>query len=37
MMAKGRARFLGATSTSEAQNETIPYNPALLQAAAGAM
>ncbi len=32
MMVKGRARFLGATSGSEAQSETIPYNPAILQA-----
>ncbi|HEX3726409.1 MAG TPA: hypothetical protein VHV08_09205 [Pirellulales bacterium] len=37
MMVKGRARFLGATSAAESQTETIPYNPTILQAAAGAM
>lgn len=37
MMANGRARFLGATSSSDGPSETIPYNPLLLQAAAGAM
>jgi len=37
MMVKGRARFLGATSTVETNTEVIPYNPAILQAAAGAM
>lgn len=36
-MVKGRARFLGATSTAEPETKTIPYNPAILQAAAGAM
>ena len=36
-MVKGRARFLGATSASESKTEVIPYNPAILQAAAGAM
>jgi hypothetical protein len=37
MMANGRARFLGATSAGEAKSEVIPYNPAILQAAASAM
>jgi hypothetical protein len=37
MMASGKARFLGATSTGEQLTESIPYNPALLQAAAGAL
>jgi hypothetical protein len=37
MMVKGRARFLGATSASDAPSETIPYNPALLQGIAGTM
>jgi hypothetical protein len=34
MMAKGKARFLGATSAGEPATEVIPYNPAILQAAA---
>lgn len=37
MMAKGRARFLGATSAGEATTEFIAYNPAILQAAARAI
>jgi hypothetical protein len=37
MMASGKARFLGATSASESKTETISYNPAILEAAAGAM
>ena len=36
MMANGKARFLGATSAGET-TEAIPYNPALLQAAASAL
>lgn len=37
MMVKGRARFMGATSAAESQTPTIPYNPAILQAATGAI
>jgi hypothetical protein len=33
MMANGKARFLGATSAGE-REESIPYNPAILEAAA---
>jgi hypothetical protein len=37
MMVKGRARFLGATSTTESKTDVIPYNPAILLGAASAM
>jgi hypothetical protein len=37
LMANGKARFLGATSAGESASETIPYNPAILQAAADAL
>jgi hypothetical protein len=37
MMANGKARFLGATSAGEPMTESIPYNAALLQAAASAI
>ncbi len=37
MMASGKARFLGATSTQDTTTEIVPYNPMILQAAARAL